>query len=262
MISVILNAYNRVSYLDLQIKSIKSQTIKPKDILIWQNDSNNKFINLNSDISIARSSYNFGVWSRFAYALNCKTDYICIFDDDTIPGANWLKNCFEIIEKKNGLLGSRGVRFASDKEYIVGDEYGWNRPHNDIKEVDIVGHSWFFRRDWLSTFWRELPDINSSFMVGEDIHFSYTLQKYMGISTYVPPHPEDDKSLWGGNKELGIKIGTDKNAISYNKKRQREMDDSFKNYINKGFKLKFLQELRFKNILLKSKKKIKKLLND
>jgi hypothetical protein len=37
MISVVLNGYKRAEYLDLQIKSIKEQSVKVKEILIWQN---------------------------------------------------------------------------------------------------------------------------------------------------------------------------------------------------------------------------------
>jgi len=260
-ISIILNAFNRLKYIDKQIEAIKSQSIKVNEIFVWQNAYSKKnSIILPKYIKHIKSSYNFGVWTRFSLALNCKSDYICIFDDDTIPGNNWLKNCLNTIKKKNGLLGARGVRFASDNEYIVGEEYGWNNPNNNIKEVDIVGHSWFFKREWLSYFWREIPEIASSIYVGEDIHFSYILQKYLNINTYVPPHPKDDKSLWGSEPNSAIKIGTDQHAISYDKKRLDEMDKTLKYYVSNGFKCKFLQKLKYKKLYLQSKKKIRKLI--
>jgi hypothetical protein len=37
------------------------------------------------------------------------------------------------------------------------------------------------------------------------MHFSYTIQKYLNLKTYVPPHPENDRSLWGSLK--GEKYG-------------------------------------------------------
>jgi glycosyltransferase involved in cell wall biosynthesis len=260
MISIILNGYKRLEFLNKQIQSIKKQTSPINEILVWQNssdDKNSSPIKLDKDVIHINSSYNYGVWARFATALNCKSEYICMFDDDTIPGENWIKNCIETIEKKNGLIGTRGVRFASKEEYLVGEEFGWNNPNDEIKEVDIVGHSWFFRRDWLSYFWRELPKINSSFYVGEDIHFSYILQKYLKLNTYVPPHPRNDKSLWGSNYKLAMKIGTDSNAISYDSVRKIEMNLCFRDYINRGFKLKYLNELKYKKVYLKTKEKIK-----
>ena len=47
------------------------------------------YTELNADLS----NYNYGVWARFAYALNARTDYVCVLDDDTIPGNRWLGNC-------------------------------------------------------------------------------------------------------------------------------------------------------------------------
>jgi hypothetical protein len=41
------------------------------------------------------------------------------------------------------------------------------------------------------------------------MHFSYMLQKYANIPTYVPPHPRNNKELWGSTKEqnmVAIKI--------------------------------------------------------
>ena len=38
----------------------------------------------------------------------------------------------------------------------------------------------------------------------------------MNLNTYVPPHPEEDRSLWGSDPDLAYKLGVDKNAISVN----------------------------------------------
>ncbi|MGA0327796.1 MAG: hypothetical protein ACO3OK_12425, partial [Limisphaerales bacterium] len=57
------------------------------------------------------------------------------------------------------------------------------------------------RRDTLKYLWQEYP---ISWDNGEDIHFSYTAQKYGNIKTYVPPHkkekPQPEPS--GGTKEI------------------------------------------------------------
>lgn len=259
MITVILNVYKRLDYLGRQIEAIKKQSVKVSEIIVWQNGTTDKKIpSLDPNIKHIYSSFNFGVWSRFSAALNSRNEFICIFDDDTIPGNNWIKNCLQTIEKKNGLLGSRGVRFASKKKYIVGEEFGWSNPSYEIEKVDIVGHSWFFKREWLSFFWKELPNFNKYSLVGEDIHFSYVLQKYLGLNTYVPPHPKEDKSMWGSDKDLAIKIGTDQFAISYNEKRLNEMDDCLLHYIKKGFHLNFIEDLKIKGIYLDHKMRVGK----
>jgi hypothetical protein len=236
MITVVLNVYKRLNSLETQIRSIKEQSVKPKKIFIWNNSGRDISVK-DKNIIQSSSSFNLGVWARFAYALNAKTKYVAIFDDDTIPGRKWFENCLSTIQRNKGLLGTRGVRFSSKKKYIVGEEYGWNHPNETTKKVDIVGHCWFFEREWLSIFWRELPSLKQSLYVGEDIHFSYLLKKYLNLNTYVPPHPKNNHQLWGSLPEYALKFGVDNNAISYDPKRQNEMNSVYLDYIKKGFQI-------------------------
>jgi hypothetical protein len=235
-VTVILNGYKRPHVLSKQIESIKNQTLKPKEILFWQNFGDSFDPELINQTTHASCNKNLGVWARFAFALNAKTKYVCVFDDDTIPGKMWLENCLNTIQTHNGLLGTIGVKFHTKEAYWPATRVGWDRPNNETEQVDIVGHSWFFEREWLSYFWRELPEINQSSLVGEDIHFSYVLQKYAGINTYVPPHPAENIDLWGSIPEYAWKLGTDSNAISMDNSNMNLMSDTFKNYVNKGFK--------------------------
>lgn len=236
MITVILNGYKRGHVLETQYNSIVNQTMKPSEIILWQNKGQNFDLDLTEKMTHVKSNKNFGVWARFAMALNAETEYICVFDDDTIPGSKWLENCYNTIQKYDGLLGTIGVTFLSKNSYQPIERVGWANPNNSTQQVDIVGHSWFFRREWLSSFWRELPSIGTSRIVGEDIHFSYTLQKYLNKNTYVPPHPIDDPQLWGSDPRLAWSIGTDNNAISVNNTNLSIMSETYKSYINKGFK--------------------------
>jgi len=77
--------------------------------------------------------------------------------------------------------------------------------------VDYVGHAWFFKREWLSHLWREKPPTWDN---GEDMHFSYTAQKYGGIQTYCPPHPEEIPEMHGSL--MGNELGVDSKATSNN----------------------------------------------
>jgi glycosyltransferase involved in cell wall biosynthesis len=234
-VSAILSGYRRPHALQEQYNSVKDQTIKPNEILFWKNhyqvDNFNQDI-INNCIS-AISNNNFGVWARFAYALNCKSKYICIIDDDTIPGSRWLENCINSFEEKPGLYGTIGLIYKSSETYMGAQRVGWDGINNDeIMEVDIVGHAWFFSREMLSLFWREMPDPNDKF-VGEDMHFSYMLQKYSDMKTYVPPHPVSDKSLWGSLH--GFKYGADHNATG--NFAVPMMDEYFKKIVKTGFKV-------------------------
>lgn len=237
MVTIVLNGFKRAKHFNKQMNSIESQTLRPSEILFWQNNGDNFDESSTKKTTHAQCNKNLGVWARFAFALNAKTEYICVFDDDTIPGTKWLENCYDTIQKNDGLLGTIGVRFQSKNSYQPIQRVGWAVPNENVEEVDIVGHSWFFRRDWLSTFWRELPNVKSSFLVGEDIHFSYTLQKYLGKKTYVPPHPKNNMELWGSIPESAWSIGQDSAAISMNQTHLNDMSKIYVDYINKGFKI-------------------------
>jgi hypothetical protein len=249
-ITVVLNGYKRNYSLKEQVEAIKKQTVEVDEIFYWQNTAPDVDYDEDTynELNSALSNYNYGVWARFAFALNARTDYVCVLDDDTIPGNRWLENCLNTYETNPGLLGGIGLRFKNDRYEIDNlpdgrlHRYGWdNTPqvagnNTTPVQVDIVGHSWFFSRDLLSVFWRELPDSKLwSMLCGEDIHFSYMLQKYTDMKTWVPPHPPDDTSMWSSLK--GMLYGTDKNAIYYVNRKTGEMDDYLKYCLNKGFKL-------------------------
>tara|TARA_R110000868_G_scaffold405813_1_gene685648 strand:- start:1160 stop:1882 length:723 start_codon:yes stop_codon:yes gene_type:complete len=237
MVTVILNGYKRSSHFEKQLNAIKNQTLRPKEIMLWQNKGDEFDSDLTNQTTHANCNKNLGVWARFAFALNAKTEYICIFDDDTIPGSKWLENCYNTIQTHDGLLGTIGVNFLDQNNYMSNVRVGWDRPNENTEVVDIVGHSWFFKREDLATFWRELPDLNHSPLVGEDMHFSYTLQKYTNKKTYVPPHPPSDMEMWGSKPDVAWSIGTDEAAISRDWNNMITMNQAFIGYINKGFKL-------------------------
>ena len=236
-ITVVLNGYKRQEFLNYQINAVKRQTIPPNEILIWNNGDYIDFRDFEDNIFISNSSKNFGVWSRFSFALNAETEFICVLDDDTMPGKRFFENCLSTMEISPGLLGARGLRFFSKKRYQPHKSFGWDNPNEELKVVDIVGHAWFFKKEWLCYFWRELPLSNSSRLVGEDIHFSYTLQKYAGIKTMVPPHPLNNKEYWGSDPVMALRLGTRNESISQNDSALDEFDKVLNLYTSTGFKL-------------------------
>jgi len=234
-VTVILNGYRRPHALQAQMAALKRQTIKPSNVMFWQNGVEEDYpfdYSLLKGCITSVNSQNFGVWARFAYALNADTKYVCIFDDDTIPGAKWLENCLSTIKEREGLLGTIGVIF-NDLDYVNFHRHGWANPNEEAVKVDIVGHSWFFKREWLGAFWSEAP-LPENTLCGEDMHFSYAIQKHLGLSTYVPPHPRSDMEMWGSHPVYAQKLGVDKNAISCS---GLSFGGALKSTVEKGFKL-------------------------
>lgn len=207
-ITAVLNLYKRPHTLVEQLRAIKAQSVPPTNIVIWVNHVDGISLpeDLDKDIITIRASKNFGVWARFLVGLLYNTKYVCVFDDDTIPGPNWFKNCVETMAVKRGLLGTIGIRFNEGTAYKFNGRIGWAGPSDAIEQVDIVGHAWFFEQAWLHHLWSFKPDFNTMLRAGEDIAFSYCLQQ-VGINTYVPPHPIDQKDMWGSDPDKAMQYG-------------------------------------------------------
>ena len=214
MISVILNVYKRPNMLERQIQAIRNQSIpiKSENIHVWYNKSDvPQYLPINKKINTYACNWNTKFWGRFTIPLLLNTKYIAMFDDDIIPQIDWFKNCLDTIEKPetNGILGGSGVVIHKGG-YIPNNKFGWNSNHSDRTErVDLVGHAWFYRQEWIKYLWYEKPYTWDN---GEDIMFSYLAQKYGGINTFVPPHPENNKNAWSSDFKIGNDIGCDANA--------------------------------------------------
>lgn len=234
-ISVILTAYNRPEHLNTQINHILDQSVQPKEIYIWYNKGDKTQIKIdNPDIKTIMCDENFKFHGRFAFALLMKTKYVAIFDDDCFPQKDWFKNCLESIEQCNGILGCAGVKLKRKDAYQPHQKYGWNgKKSKKIERVDLVGHGWFFKKEWAKYMWYEDP---ISWDNGEDIQFSFLCQKHGGINTFVPPHPSKQTNLWGNSFEMGKRVGEDKNAtyLTYNN-HFKIRNHLCKNYIERGW---------------------------
>jgi hypothetical protein len=243
-ITVILSGYKRAYTIEEQYNAIKNQTVKDVDIFYWVNltsDSVNIPQQIINDTHSIISNTNFGVWGRFALALNAITPYICIIDDDTIPGTKWLENCLNTFQTHQGVLTTRGViaNPEHERKYPLPESYtahGWCKPNKEILRVDMGCHCWFFPKEILRGFWLEMPQ-HIPMNYGEDMHLSYVAQKHFNLNTYIPPHPEDDLELWGSQPETASKYGTDIAAISWNPEANSGMNQYWSFIRNNGYKI-------------------------
>lgn len=239
-ITVILTCYRRPHLLKEQITALKNQSVPPKDIWVWKNKSEeNK--NLTSEDMLVLGAdktfdcdHNWKFYGRFAAAMLSETTYIALFDDDTIPGKDWLSNCLQTMEKTPGILGGTGCVLYSEGDYDH-ERVGWSTFNQEVKEVDLVGHAWFLKTEWLQYLWREKP---LTFENGEDIHLSYTCQKYGNIKTFVPPHPKEDKEKLSSLK--GYEYGIDDVATSNSRNHTvfyKQRNDIVKHSVKNGWKI-------------------------
>lgn len=243
MITIILNGYKRPHVLEAQYNAIQNQTCKQiDDVMLWSNYDQMSFdkypTNIIEKCTSSFCNKNLGVWARFAYALNSFSQYICMIDDDTIPGSKWLDNCVETMKSHRGVLGCRGVRMTGDdyRNYpgCQYETFGASNPNTQVERVDIMGHCWFFEREWLRAYWAEAPSSPLP-RGGEDMHMSYSVQKHFELNTYVPPHPPDDKEMWGSTDPNTY--GEDMFATSRTSDGHMQAHSYWNYIISQGYKL-------------------------
>jgi len=219
-ISVILTAWNRPQYLDEQVQAILGQTVAPHEIVLWYNKPSKRLGLFSRKLSFKFAGadrvkkivcdFNFGIFPRFCMVPCLEGEYVCVFDDDTIPGKRWFENCLHYVDADKCVLGTIGLRYlAFDKGRVETEKprMGWEACNKSLEFVDIVGHAWLFRKAWIKHFWEEPPLLLT---FGEDIHLCSMFARH-GIRAACPPHPVDDKSLWGSTAP---ERGLDKVAIS------------------------------------------------
>ena len=149
-IGVVVGTHAR-NYLDRQLAAIRAQTVRPACIHVWHDGPAPLPKPRDSAVIVAGSRQNLGVWTRFFYATSLSTDFVCIFDDDTIPGPRWFESCLDTHRKTKGLVGAAGVRFPAGNR-SQRPKFGWPRPSDTPDEVDVIGHCWFLPRNWLAYF--------------------------------------------------------------------------------------------------------------
>ena len=210
-ITAVLTAYRRPHLLAEQVDAVLAQTVPPREIWLWANEPTAKNLEAFCRLSLDRivtCNHNAHVHARFALALTAPTEFVAIFDDDTIPGPRWFENCRETFAKSPGILGSAGVRLR-EEGYSTRTVHGWHDPSDQVTEVDLVGHAWFQKTAWIHHLFSEPPMTGTN---GEDIELSARAWRAEGIRTFCPPHPRKDHRLWGSTR--GEQLGGDAQAMS------------------------------------------------
>lgn len=240
-ITVILTAYRRPHLLLPQIAAIRSQTISLKQLWLWANEPNSV---LQAELNNAKvdrvitCTENAHVHARFALALTAPTEYVAVFDDDTFPGEAWFENCLTVMRDTPGILGTAGVHLI-DCRYTGRKLFGWHSPSNETVEVDLVGHAWFLRQEWLQYLFSAPATTANN---GEDIELSARAWRLGGIRTYCPPHPVIDKRLWGSLR--GTELGTDAVAASRSTMHLEQRDTIVQAEIAKGWQPLFMRGMK------------------
>jgi hypothetical protein len=226
-IGILLTCYKRPQLLSDQLAAIRRQTVPYKELVVWANydacHENSLFLSEafssiaeTPSASLIRCSKNWGVWPRFVATTFLDCEYYAVFDDDTMPGHDWLLNCLDTLDAlktdplvkdwRMSLLGTCGILFPDGtRDSAVG--VGWKYPSNETMIADLIGHAWFFSRELAKEF-VVCHDYGPS--CGEDYALSYLARKHGG-AVCCPPHPPEQRELWGSLR--GMELGCDDVAL-------------------------------------------------
>lgn len=217
-VTLILTVYKRNNLIS-QLQSAVKQSVRPEQIIVMQNENHvNVELELKKirqdyphmDIKLIKSEINTRFHGRFLLPFLVRTEFTCIWDDDILPGRDWLKNSMETSMRNNDALVGANGRYIKDLKLInnrveqigIGDQCAVKK----TTKVDFVGHSWFFKSHFIKFMWQE-PWL--TWETGEDIQFSFHLQK-QGIDTVVAAQSDGEncahKKHWGVDRFASYKI--------------------------------------------------------
>jgi hypothetical protein len=214
-ITAIITMYRRPQTLNGLVAAVRGQSVPPSEVWVWANEPWDDFYAALRATGLDRlvcCTPNAFFHGRFALALLARSEYVALFDDDTLPGCDWLANCLETMAATPGILGTAGVVLdggGGGPSYARRTMHGWQRPSDATVEVDLVGQSWFLRTGWVKYLFAESAVTGTN---GEDIELAARAWRLGGIRSYCPPHPPREQRRWGSTR--GNELGLDQVAAS------------------------------------------------
>ena len=191
-ISLYIAAYNAEKTIEKSINSILRQTLKPKEIIIINDCSTDKTLNLLkkfNQIKIINNKKNYGLAKSRNIALKySKYNFLASIDSDVVCKKNWLETLFNTMEKKNAdLIGGKLIdKFIKEpanhwRSYYLKQNWGDKQINNP---QFIFGANFLLNKKKIKNL---NIKYNETFRTnGEDVNFSKVL-KSKNCNLYYEP---------------------------------------------------------------------------
>ena len=191
-ISLYIAAYNAEKTIEKSINSILHQTLKPKEIIIINDCSTDKTLNLLkkfNQIKIINNKKNYGLAKSRNIALKySKYNFLASIDSDVVCKKNWLETLFNTMEKKNAdLIGGKLIdKFIREpanhwRSYYLKQNWGDKQINNP---QFIFGANFLLNKKKIKNL---NIKYNETFRTnGEDVNFSKVL-KSRNCNLYYEP---------------------------------------------------------------------------
>ena len=191
-ISLYIAAYNAEKTIEKSIRSILQQTLKPKEIIIINDCSTDKTLNLLkkfNQIKIINNKKNYGLAKSRNIALKySKYNFLASIDSDVVCKKNWLEILFNtMVKKKADLIGGKLI----DK-YIKEPANHWRSYYlkQNWGDKQINNPQFIFGANFLLNK-KKIKNLNIKYNEtfrtnGEDVNFSKVL-KSKNCNLYYEP---------------------------------------------------------------------------
>ena len=191
-ISLYIAAYNAEKTIEKSIRSILQQTLKPKEIIIINDCSTDKTLNLLkkfNQIKIINNKKNYGLAKSRNIALKySKYNFLASIDSDVVCKKNWLETLFNtMVKKKADLIGGKLI----DK-YIKEPANHWRSYYlkQNWGDKQINNPQFIFGANFLLNK-KKIKNLNIKYNEtfrtnGEDVNFSKVL-KSKNCNLYYEP---------------------------------------------------------------------------
>lgn len=206
----IICMWKRTDYIERQLENVRAQKIPPIEIIIVINESHIDVEWIKKiagpEVKIIKSEIN-SLYLRWSISYIARGDYICVFDDDTIPDKAWVENAIRASKQYNAIVGPSG-RIYDDQgkhgffKYVGPDEKKNDHLYVSAADSDIVCdwicNSYLFKRKWVSFALADVRYLNSE-KTYDDIQLCFSLRKYGGIKCVVPMQKKHNGTLGSTN---------------------------------------------------------------
>lgn len=200
-IGLIITVWKR-NNLELQIKQILKQTLRPDYVVVFQNENHINVDNIVKKYNCihVKSSYNTKYFGRFSYMFNLPVDICIVMDDDIIPNINCIKNYSNLCINHNSIIGGNGRYSFSNPNYNILKTKTPKEGLRKLQLVDFVGHLWCFKKEWLHYMFSIKP---YTYDTGEDMHLCFSCKLLGNINSYVGQHNCIEDNYDNSNGSLG-----------------------------------------------------------
>ena len=201
-VSVYIPAYNVESFLESCIQGIRQQTYPVKEILVVDDGSKDRTLELaeqfaktsqswKTPVRVLQHPQNRGLAAvRNTGVQNAQSDYIASLDADCVPQPDWLERLMPLFDREkmggvSGKLVEKNQRKMADRWRAVHMQQYWNGNEILIDPMHLFGNNTIFSRAALQEvgFYKDTPEYRTN---NEDYYISRQLLYHGWHIAYDP----------------------------------------------------------------------------